>query len=163
MGTDASRITAGEAIAAVEAALDALASTALEGSPETRLELIASLKSVVDRGTSLLSVWVAEADRTGAARRAAGTTTTDWLASATHADASEAAGILRSGKELLSSPALKQAATSGSVTPRQAKGITKTLGQLPPSLSAGWWNRHGSTLRTPRTGGRSRWSGVAPG
>lgn len=128
--------TTGEAIAAVEAALDEIAGgLGLAGSPGERLELIARLRRAARRASSLVSVWVAEADRDGAARRGAGTTVTDWLARETKADPGEARGMLNEGRGLLSSPALREAVTAGQVTPNQLRGIKKTLRELPDEFS----------------------------
>ena len=128
--------SASDAVAALEAALNELAGGLdPDVSAEEQLELIARLRRAAGRATSLVSVWVAEADRSGVARRGAGTTMTDWLSRQEKADGGEARGVLNEGKSLLASPELRNAATSGKVSPNQLRGIKKTMRELPEGLT----------------------------
>ncbi len=136
MSNEAQFHTAGEAIAAVEDALGFLADAGLSGgSGKEQLEFIARARTASGRFVSLVAVWAAEADRAGVARTAAGTTVADWLTRTGNADPGEAIGLIRDGQTLLGSPKLKDAATSGTLTPRQLGGIKKTMRELPDDLT----------------------------
>lgn len=96
---------------------------------------IEQLRSIGGRVSTVVSVWLAEADRARVAQQAAGTTITEWLSRVGSADRKEAAGILNQGRALLGQPLLKAAAASGQVTPGQVRGIGRTLRELPDELT----------------------------
>lgn len=127
--------TAGEALAAAEAALSSVLSLPLDVRPEAKLDLLARARQMEGRLATLVALWAADVDRSGAARTL-GMTATDFLTRATHADPQEAGGILRDGRDLRRSPELRDAAIEGRVTPRQVSGIKKTLRKLPPEFTA---------------------------
>lgn len=89
----------GEAIGALDAAVSFLAKdVSRKGSAADQLAWINDLRSIGGRVSTVVSVWLAEADRSKVAQQAAGTTVTDWLTRAGKANRKEAAGILDMGE-----------------------------------------------------------------
>lgn len=105
-------------------------------SAREHLALISELRRAESRLQSTVAVVIADADRRGVAERAAGTSITSWMTVTEKASPRDAAGVLFAGRGLNSSPAVKQAALAGDVTPQQARSIATVVDALPRNLTS---------------------------
>ena len=110
-------------------------------SDEERLSLVKAAQLVSRRVQALERVLIAEADRAGSAKKAAGAETTSWLARQGDLSSKEAAGLVFGGRDLAASPQTRDAALAGVVSVEQARAVEKTMNAMPEGLNVAQQSR----------------------
>jgi len=118
-----------------------------------RLALVDVACRLSRQAEALRDVLISEADRADSSVVERGTPLTSWLSLSGQLTSKEAAGMVFAGRDLAGEPQVADAALSGEVTVRQARAITKTLGELPATLTPVQRERAGELLleRASRT------------
>src|SRR3712207_768900 len=116
-----------DALALIEAGLDALAAAGSESTDEARLEKVRRLVTGSNRMTALLAEAVRDAECHQAAERDGLKTMKAWLR--THARLSSAAvtGLIKEGRAVERLPAVEAAFVAGELTPDQVDSIAEVV------------------------------------
>jgi hypothetical protein len=136
MAASSKPITAGEALAVIDRALDQVDPSRGDLAPETRLEWVRLARRAQNRVEALAGLLTAEADQAQASVRATGTPLTSWLGMGEPLSRREAAGAVFRARALADHPTVGKAATGGLISTGQAQTITKVLNDLAPQLDA---------------------------
>ena len=125
----------GQVLADLDAALDALHHTSHRlATDRERLDAL----HAATRAEARLHAWraglAAALDADDGAWRAHGTSVTTWLADTANLTRTEAAALVRHGRDLHRFPLVGESAAAGAVLPPQAHAITAVLTDLPDDL-----------------------------
>lgn len=99
-----------------------------------RLRLIELADAAKRRTDALFAVLLAEADEHRSAMVVRGTPLTSLLALSGQLSSKEAAGLVLTGRDLVVSEAVRDAALAGDIGVRQARAITRVMEELPTDL-----------------------------
>lgn len=135
MTTSSSLLPASQVLGEVDALLDRVAPREHRMDPADRLALVRLARRVRSRVDALASVVTAEAERSHAAERAAGTGLGSWIGMGETLSRREAAGAVRQARALGSHPVVGEAAVAGKLGTGQVRAITGVLDGLAPQLS----------------------------
>ncbi len=135
MTTSSSLLPASQVLAEVDALLDRVAPREQRMDPADRLALVRLARRVRSRVDALASVVTAEAERSHAAEKAAGTGLGSWIGMGETVSRREAAGAVRQARSLGSHPVVGEAAVAGKLGTGQVRAITGLLDGLAPQLS----------------------------
>ena len=135
--TDPARLLATDAaLAAIEQALDAVDHAGRRSlTAVQRLGLVTSSRALADRLESLAAVLLAEADAVDASMSVRGTPTTSWLTLHGARTGREASRLTLTAAEIAGSPAVRDAAITGRLTPNQAARLGRAVRELPAELT----------------------------
>jgi len=136
MTPSSSLLPASQVLAEVDALLDRVAPREQRMDPADRLALVRLARRVRSRVDALASVVTAEAERTHAAEKAAGTGLSSWIGMGETLSHRETAGALRQARALGSHPVVGEAAVAGRLGTGQVQAITGVLDGLTPQLNS---------------------------
>lgn len=101
-----------------------------------RLGLMWEARRLADRVTALAGILTAEAERHDSAQRVTGTPLTSLISLEEHQDPKTVAGSLAQGRQLVRYKETARAALEGRLSPAHARGIARTMAQLPRTVSS---------------------------
>ncbi len=136
MASSSDRISAGQALAEIERALDRIESNRHDVVPEARLEWVRRARHVRGRIEALTSLLTAEADQAQASVQVAGTPLDAWLGAGETLTRREASGAVYQARALAENRGVGRAASQGQIGSGQARAIGKVLKGLAPQLDA---------------------------
>lgn len=136
MATSSDRISAGQALAEIERALDRIEDSRQNAIPEERLAWVRQARRIRGRIEALTSLLTAEADQVQASIQVAGTPLDAWLGTAETLSRREASGAVYQARALAENRRVGQAASQGQIGTGQARVIGTVLKRLAPQLDA---------------------------
>lgn len=136
MEAEGTLVTAGEALAEIERALDRVDPDRSAAGGAERLAWVRVARRVRGRVDALCTVLTVEADHAKASEREAGTPLASWLGMGETLSRREASGAVHQARALGQHPIVGDAAVAGRIGTGQARAIAGVLDGLPPELSA---------------------------
>ena len=137
MELDFGRLTDGELIAVIDAAVSALGDDRVRlAAPAERLQLLADAVRLDARLSAWRSALAAEIERGEIAVAEHGTSTVTWLADVVRLTRRGAGRMVIEGQRLARFPMVAEAAGRGEVLPEQVQAITQVLDDLPTDFDA---------------------------
>ena len=130
------RISAGQALAEIEHALNRIETNRQHVVPGDRLEWVRQARRIRGRIEALTGLLTAEADQAQASVQVSGTPLDAWLGTGETLTRREASGAVYQARELAENRSVSQAASQGKIGTGQARAIGKVLKGLAPQLDA---------------------------
>lgn len=130
------RISAGQALAEIEHALNRIETNRQHVVPADRLEWVRQARRIRGRIEALTGLLTAEADHAQASLQVAGTPLDAWLGTGETLTRREASGAVYQARALAEHHSVGQAASQGQIGTGQARAIGKVLTGLAPQLDA---------------------------